>query len=194
MEWKGLYLYLYLYLYLLSCGKAGNIMDERAYRFLYNCDSNNWLIHNPPVMTPEDAHQYVDEIADTPVTTFLMSCHVGMDFNFPGTECPLAGSRLTQSDSEVLRDPEVCKPGTDGYSLTNLHGLVNAGHDPFGIMLGRAQERGLETFITWRLNEVHGVEQTDSYLLSKFWLDHPAWHVGTPGDHSRTYTPRSWDR
>ena len=157
-------------------------MSDSRYRFLYNCDANNWLIHDPPVMTPEDAHKYVDEVAETPVTTFLMSCHAGMDFTFPGKACPLAGSRLSEAEWEALRDPEKCKPGTDGYGLPNLHGLVEAGHDPFGLMLDRSRERGLETFITWRPAEVHCVEQPDSYLISQFWLDHPEWHVGQPGD------------
>ncbi len=157
-------------------------MSDRDYRFLYNCDPNNWLIHDTPVMSPEDVHKYVDEIADTPVTTFLACPNMGMDFNFSGTACPLVGSRLDESQFEAWRDPEVCTPGSNAYAMLNLHGMVAEGHDPFGIMLARARHRGLETFITWRLSEVHGVDAPDGFSQSQFWSDHPEWHIGTPGD------------
>ena len=45
----------------------------------------------------------------------------------------------------------------------------------------RAQSKGLETFITFRLNEIHDVQTPDSLIVSKFWHDHPAWRVGKPG-------------
>jgi hypothetical protein len=51
-----------------------------------------------------------------------------------------------------------------------------------GIVVDRAPEREMEIFISFRLNEVHGVDQKDSYLLSTFWKEHPEWRIGKNGD------------
>jgi hypothetical protein len=60
----------------------------------------------------------------------------------------------------------------------NLRALVAAGHDPIGLVIDRAREKGLEAFITYRMNEVHDTDKPDSLLLSDFWKQHPEWRVG----------------
>ena len=60
--------------------------------------------------------------------------------------------------------------------------MVAAGHDPIGLVVDRAREKGLEVFITWRLNEIHDVQNAESLIVTKFWRDHPEWRVGKHGD------------
>lgn len=149
------------------------------HRLIYNCDGDNTFIHDEPPMSPGTVYRYADEVARCGVTTFFMSCHVGMDFNFPGTTCQLAGSHATPAEEERIK---AGTKGTAAFSVLNFRSLVERGHDPLGLMLERSRERGMETFVTFRLNEVHCVEQPESFLLSRFWLEHPEWHVGKPGD------------
>ncbi len=157
-------------------------MSETKYRFIYNCDGNSTFIWDEPPMTPEIVHRYVDEVADRNVSTFFMSCHVGMDFNFPGDACEFGGSHMTPEQNAALEEPGGAKLGSSDIGVLTMRSLVEAGHDPLGLMLERSIERGMETFVTFRPNEVHCVEQPDSWLLSRFWTEHPEWHVGEPGD------------
>jgi hypothetical protein len=156
-------------------------MSSNQRRFIYNCDGDNLLIHDPYPIQPEQLVKYVDEVADTGVvTTFFMSCHIGMDMNYEGEHADLAGSHMTLERRKQVEESETF--GHEDLGVRNLLGLVEAGHDPLGIILDRSIERRMETFITFRLNEVHCVDEPDSWLLSRFWNDHPEWHVGTPGD------------
>ena len=157
-------------------------MQDRPYRAIYNCDGNNLFIHGTDITTKEEVERYVDMAVDRDITTFFMSCHCGQDMNTRGETYELAGDRLTDGEYRALADPEVAKPNTGELGVVACRQLIAQGHDPLGIVLDRAKEKGKETFITFRLNEVHGVEDPGSYALSRFWLDHPEWHVGTPGD------------
>ena len=58
-----------------------------------------------------------------------------------------------------------------------LQRLVEADKDPFGLFLARLWQRGFEVFISFRLNEVHNVDTPQDPRLSKFWRDHPDFHI-----------------
>ena len=60
-------------------------------------------------------------------------------------------------------------------SLLILRSLINAGYDPFGLVIDRAHQNNMEAFISFRLNEVHWVEKKDALILSHFWKEHPEW-------------------
>ena len=66
--------------------------------------------------------------------------------------------------------------------IENVHHLMEHGHDPLALIMDMAKKRGLEFFVSFRLNEVHSVEKPDSPIVSDFWREHPEWHIGTPGD------------
>jgi hypothetical protein len=157
-------------------------MPSRKHRFIYNCDADNMFIYDYP-MTVSNVNQYVDEIVNTEVNSFFMCCNYGMDMNFRGETAQLIGDRLTAHEVEAMKAPEVNKPATFQRAILNFRELIDQGHDPLGLVIARAQERGCETFLTFRLNEVHCVdEEPHSVLLSKFWLDHPEWRTGKVGD------------
>ena len=58
-----------------------------------------------------------------------------------------------------------------------LQRMVEVGKDPFGLFLARLWQRGFEVFISFRLNEVHNVDTPQDPRLSKFWRDHPDYHI-----------------
>ncbi|MCF6287037.1 MAG: DUF1080 domain-containing protein, partial [Candidatus Hydrogenedentes bacterium] len=151
----------------------------RQKRFIYNTDGGN-MFSKPYPMSPEDLYTFVDEVADKGITTFSVSSHVGMDMNFRGETVDLLGDHPNAEEAEKLKDPS--KAASLEKLVVNLRGLIDAGHDPLGLVIDRAQSKGLETFVSFRLNEVHWVEKPANMLLSKFWLEHPEWRVAKMDD------------
>lgn len=151
-------------------------------RFIYNSDGDNMFDYRKPPVTPRDFHPYVDEIADTGVTTLFMSCHIGMKVNFPGKVNELLGTFVTPAQETAIVNGASAKEATLERAAANLRSLLAAGHDPLGVILERARERKLETFVSFRLNEVHAVEAPEQMIISDWWRKHPEWRIGKPGD------------
>ena len=60
----------------------------------------------------------------------------------------------------------------------NLQRLVGDSLDPVEIVMERARLRGMNAFLTFRMNELHDVDKPESPLLGEFWKAHPEWRVG----------------
>ncbi len=157
-------------------------------RFIYNCDANNTFIYDDFPMQPADVYSYVDELAGTGITTFFMSPNVGMNMNYPSQITDMVGTHLSPELAELIKDPAATRRGSNERGVVNMKSLVDAGYDPLGLLLERAREKGMEVFISFRLNEVHAVDEADNMILSRFWKEHPEWRIGRPGDKlSATY-------
>ena len=107
-----------------------------------------------------------------------------MPLTYPSEVTEMIGSLMTDDQwAHVMKvGPEPERKGTQERGLANLRGLVDAGHDPIGLVVDRAREKGMEVFITLRLNEIHDVQNPDSLIVSEFWKAHPEYRVGKPGD------------
>lgn len=158
--------------------------NERPRRFIYNSDGGNIFIDKKPPMSPADVYTYVDEVADSQVTTFFICPNYGMPLLYPSKVTEMIGSLMTDEQWEHVMQvgPEPERKGTQERGLANLRSLVDAGYDPIGLVVDRAREKKMEVFVTLRLNEIHDVQNPDSLIVSKFWKDHPEWHVGKIGD------------
>ena len=131
-------------------------------------------------MTQEDLYPYIDQVAETSVTSFFMSPNFGMNVIYPGKVSDMIGTNLTPSLQKKFDELEETDPKSSERGMLNLLGLVEQGHDPLELILDRAKEKGMETFISFRLNEVHAVDEEENWILSRFWLDHPEWWIGKP--------------
>ena len=151
-------------------------------RFIYNSDGGNIFDDKVPPMAPADVYPYVDEVVGTGVTTFFICPNFGMEMIYPSKVADMIGSHATPEQNKLIEEQAISKEDSSGRAITNLRGLVDAGHDPFGLIVDRAQAKGFETFVTFRLNEIHDVQNPDSLIVSRFWRDHPAWRVGQHGD------------
>jgi hypothetical protein len=144
-------------------------------RLLYNMDGTDLFFYHDTI-SPAELCNRVDEVADAGVTTYLFSPNPGQNMGYPSTVCamfrynPPDSSKgpvhMTRSDSIWTR--------IGG----NFAHLVKLGYDPTGVVVDRARLRSLETFLTFRMNELHDVDVPGSPLLSKFWKDHPQYRVG----------------
>lgn len=157
-----------------------------AHRFIYNSDGDNMFIHTQPPMRVEQVQAYVDEVADTQVTTLFVCPQVGMATNYPSQVGDMLGTNVTPAEAQQITKHASAPHASRERAAANLLELVHGGQDPLQLILDRAQEKGLEVFLTFRLNEVHAVDRPDEFpqslLISSFWREHPEWHIGTPGD------------
>lgn len=155
--------------------------DPRQHRFIYNNDGSNVFIYDDAPMTPEDVYPYVDEVASTQVTTFFICPNWGMPLMYPSHVTEMLGSTLDEAGWKAVKEA-AAEPGQRPRGIVNLHSLVDAGHDPIGLIVQRAHEKGLEVFVTFRINEIHDVQNPDSLIVTSFWREHPEWRVGRLGD------------
>ena len=101
---------------------------------------------------------------------------------YPSKVTEMIGSQFSKEELAEFCKAGHTKPLSAERAFANYYSLFHAGHDPFGLMIERAKEKGLEVFISHRPNEVHDVQNPDSLVVTKFWRDHPEWRVGKIGD------------
>ena len=154
----------------------------RKQRFLYNSDGDNMWIYKDVPMSPEDLYAYIDPVAEAGATTFSYSPQVGMVMNYPTKVSQMIGENVNEALAATVAPDATPNSKTTERGVQNIRGFIAAGHDPLALVLNRAKEKGMETFISFRLNEVHAVEQEDHLILSNFWKGHPEWRIGKVAD------------
>jgi hypothetical protein len=172
----------------------------RPYRYIYNCDADNMFIYKDPPMRPADVHPYIDQVAAAGVTSFFMSPNDGMVMNFPSRHARMLGDEDDPTLVEQIETEGREKPGTLSRAALNYRGFVGAGTSAMEIAVERARQQNMETFLSFRMNEVHWVNRPDVFpynlIISKFWREHPQWWIGKPGDelsplHKEILGPRT---
>ncbi|HIJ72945.1 MAG TPA: family 10 glycosylhydrolase [Candidatus Hydrogenedentes bacterium] len=132
--------------------------DGGARRFLFNNDGTNLFFRAD--LTLELIHAHVDECPKE-ITTYLLCPNGYQKMMYPSRH------------EEMVIVPAFRK-------------LVEEGVDPFGAFLERVKQRGFETFVTFRINEVHNVHTPAFEQLSDFWRAHPEYRV------ERGEKPKDW--
>ena len=143
-------------------------------RLIYNCDgtdlTGNYMFKKRP-LSLADVHAYVDAYAQTPITTFMM-CSGTNNLNYRSAYTRVFGE-----------DPQGQDPGT--YNITDIErcyrnflNVEREGADVIEAVLQRANEHQLETFISYRMNDVHFNSLDASPLgYCDFWKDHPEYWI-----------------
>lgn len=110
-------------------------------------------------MTVQGLHEWVDQYAGTAVTHLFL--------------CPNAMRTSFRSKSrDAIWEP------VDGVKPTarwpvHAERLADAGLDPYAIWIARSREKNLSPWLTMRMNDVHSVNEPESYFHSSFWREHP---------------------
>lgn len=161
------------------------------YRMLYNSDGTdimgNYFYGNKPI-TVDEVKSYVDRVTGTPVTTFLICT---------GALSPYHRSKYDRAfgDGEDVRLVKRLNERTEDSAQTammriyktNWKILDDQKTDIVEICVNRAKEKGLEAFITIRMNDLHFTDTAEYFpsVKSEFWLNHPEYWMGDhPGWHS----------
>lgn len=159
--------------------------EARPRRVIYNSDADNMFIYVPPPMKPADVHRYVDEIIGTGVTTLFMCPNYGMATNYPTRVGEMIGTDATADENEKIERLAKTESASVERAVVNFRELIKAGHDPLGLVINRARQQKLETFVTFRLNECHCVDTPEQFplnlLITRTWRSHPEWWIGKPG-------------
>jgi 3-keto-disaccharide hydrolase len=156
------------------------IATRSDYRMIYNCDGDNMFIYVDPPMKPADLYPYIDAVAESGITSFFMSPNIGMTVCYPSDVSDFIGQHASPELAARISNDATHK--TTERGIANLRGLIEQGLDPIQLVVDRAREKGMEVFLSWRLNEVHAVEQDDHLIFSRFWREHPEWRMGKAGD------------
>jgi hypothetical protein len=176
-----------LVLILFNCNSSNQMTEEKAnsqYRFIYNNDGteilgNRW--HNFRPLTIEDVHSYVDVVANSPVTTFMI-CSGSMLTYYKSQYERSLGSLPEGQNPDIGNDP-VLAENMQKYDQ-NYKALQDQNTDIVELCVNRAKEKVMEAFISMRMNDLHF---TDPKLYcpsaqSDFWLQHPELRMGNyPG-------------
>ncbi|HTY59027.1 MAG TPA: right-handed parallel beta-helix repeat-containing protein [Bacteroidota bacterium] len=141
-------------------------------RVLYNSDGSN--IFWRKTFSPADVYASVDEVADAGVTTFLFNpnpCQKGV---YPGGKAGMFSYDFPATPGYVRTE----RDSMYRHFSDNLQMLLKDTLDPVGMIVDRARLRGMEAFLTVRMNELHDVDNPGSPLLGDFWKSHPDYRVG----------------
>ena len=155
---------------------APSVKEDRIkYRLIHNNDvtdllSNAW--HNYRPLSVADVDSSVDMVANSQVTTYMIC--TGSNLFYMRSKY----GRILGEDFEgmKLRDSDTAQYNTiHNYYYQNHLKLEKEGTDLIAQSLKRAKEKGLEAFITYRLNDLHFNDTTENCQASysQFWIEHP---------------------
>ncbi len=175
----------FLLLFQLLCTASS---PAGKHRLIHNNDGtdalgNLWF--NRRELSVADIYAYVDMVARSQVTTYMMCS--GSDFLYYRS----AYGRVFGDDLDGTLN---C--GTDTATFRNIHryyqnflNLEKEGTDLIAASLSRAKADGMEAFITYRMNDLHFCDTTTRCPIqfSDFWYKHPEFWLNddTPGWNSR---------
>lgn len=118
---------------------------------------------------------YVDEVADAGVDCLLLCPNM---YQQPGWDSRRVPYWRERGRTRVMPDTAV------GKVMSRFREFLLAGHDHLAVSRERAKERGLAFFLTWRMNESHGLNDLSCPSLSDFYLAHPEYRIGEGATHS----------
>ncbi len=165
-----------------GCSRDDN---STRHRLIYNNDGTdilgNYMFNRP--LTVMDVKDYVDMVANTQVTTFMICS--GSDFMYYRS----AYGRILGDDKKGAldcgKDTATCRALTNYYR--NHLNLEKAGTDIIETTLKRAKEKGMEAFISYRMNDLH-FSDTSMHCpvaYTDFWFAHPEYWINeNTGWHS----------
>ncbi len=160
---------------LFSLLVSPHLQAGRTFRYLHNNDgtdllSNIW--HGRRPISVADVNECVDLIAGTGVTTYLMC--TGSDYAY-----------YRSRYAHVFGDDDGGKLDTRNDTLfTNYYRnhllLEKEGTDIVRAALTRAREQGMETMITYRMNDLHFTAPAfrGTVYASRFWSERPDLWLG----------------
>ncbi|MBL9138120.1 MAG: hypothetical protein JNK85_19790 [Verrucomicrobiales bacterium] len=147
--------------------------DLRSRRILYNLDGDSCMTliagrQGPGPVDTNDLARIVTELTapGSQVDTFLL-CANAQVLYYPTR----VGTQRGALSTEVER---AAWSAHERQRFTNLASFFASGIDPYAFLFAEARRRGLETLLTFRMNDAHG----NDFLRTAFWRDHPRFRLG----------------
>lgn len=161
-----------------------------APRLLFNHDGYCVFQHTSPYQRITDpvslaqVHGYVDEVAEAGCDVLALSPVI--------SSIPIWPSRVYPHwDEQTGAAPVLEETGMDRI-YNRVKAFVAAGQDMVQLSADRAHQKGINFFISWRMNEMHELRRGErSAIQSRFWREHPEFRLSGPA--SRTLWGRALD-
>ncbi len=167
--------------YVLTAYQHKPDYPKNKFRVIHNNDgtdalANMWF-NKKQGLSRQDINNYVDIVAQSGVVTTFMMC-TGSDFVFYRSkyERPFGDNKSGTLD---CNGSESERAAFASY-YQNILSLEKEGTDIIDASLSRAKERGMEAFITFRVNDLHFADTSTNCRVSypDFWYNNPQYWVG----------------
>lgn len=170
--------FLFIGLTLYFLGGCSQKEQPINHRLIFNCDGTdllgNFMFGQRP-LSLADVNAYVDAYANTQVTTFMMCS--GSDYTYYRSKF----GRVLGDDRNGTLD---CGCDTANYKyyksyFQNHLVLEKEGTDVIETSLRRAKADKMETFISYRMNDLHFADTTLNcpIVFTDFWRAHPEYWI-----------------
>lgn len=120
----------------------------------------------------------IDILADSHVSTVLLSPNIGQSVSYPSSVSELCHSRVSDSATnariEAGMGPHFARVTRDISDLWRVHEV-----DSLDLLTRRVLHHGLHAYASIRLNDVHmlGLESGQGPYTDPFYRDHPQWRL-----------------
>ena len=153
-----------------------------AYRVLFNYDSGPIFEGKEPP-TPGIIEQLVDEIAAGGADVLLISSN-DQRTTYPSKVWQTHWEGYKEGDHSFFGDiPKAQIPRREIW-IRNLARFADR-HNYLAIALARCRQRGIAPGVTIRMNDMHDAPYPSSHLFSRFYKEHPQFHL-------KSLDGRSW--
>lgn len=115
-------------------------------------------------LTDSDAKAYADQYLGTQLTDFAFN----VNFLLSVYPSKVRDSYAYKSKEQTYNlKPEIIEKN-EYYDM-----FIRDGFDIFEAWNRHFHNNGVRTWISFRMNDVHGIAEDNTFMLSKFWMDHP---------------------
>lgn len=115
---------------------------------------------------------YVDEVADAGIDALALCPNM---YQLPGWDSDHYPYWRGEAQSWEYPDTAV------GRVISRCREFILDGNDLIQLSLDRARQKGIDFFLTWRMNESHGVREPGNPGNCRFWREHPEFRIGGEG-------------
>lgn len=151
-------------------------MSRLPYEVLYNQDCTNLFGITKEPIEPAHVDRMVDEVADGGADLMLVNPNA-QRVDYPSRVWQTCWDGYTPGDRSFLGTPEDSNPEGRLHVLTQMMRLAEQ-CDYLERALGRCRHRGIAPGVTVRMNDMHDAPWPDSHHFSRFYREHPEFHLG----------------
>lgn len=160
-----------------------------------NEDNSHWFSTRAgSEISSESVASFVDQYAGTQVRELLLSANSQRTSFASKVWDPIwKGYDPAGPDDQPLLKSTA--PGGRAGARKWIHTaweLADRGIDPYALWIARARKLGLAPWISMRMNDLHNVDDADSFMHSTFWRQHPEFRR-TPWRTTADWRDRAFD-
>lgn len=154
-------------------------MTKRPFRIVYNQDCTNLFATTREPIGPQDVDHMVDEVADGGAQVMLINPNAQL-VNYPSRVWQTFWDGYEPGKRTFFGSiPEDGIAGREAW-LGQMQRLAGDGCDYLARALARCRAKGITPGVSVRMNDMHDAPWPDSHFFSRFYVEHPEWHLDNP--------------